>query len=189
MDLASAILTGLGLAAAAGLNAYIPLLIVGLVQVFGWVDFPSPYDGLSSPWAIGVVAVLLVVEVLADKIPAVDSVNDMIQTFVRPVAGAVLFAASTGAVGDLPPVVPLIAGLLTAGAVHGTKAAFRPVANVSTGGVAAPVVSTAEDVVSFGLTIVAFVAPILVLVVLGLLVWQVVRWRRGRKQRGAAVQQ
>lgn len=188
MDLASAILTGLGLAAAAGLNAYIPLLVVGLVQVFGWVDFPSPYDGLANPWAIGVVAVLLVVEVLADKVPAVDSVNDMIQTFVRPVAGAVLFAGSTGVVSDLPPVVPLIAGLVTAGTVHGAKAAFRPVANASTAGVAAPVVSTAEDVVSFGLTVVAFLAPLLVLVVLALLVWQVVRWRRSRRQTEATAQ-
>lgn len=121
-------------------------------------------------------------EFFADKIPIVDSINDVVQTVVRPAAGALLMAASTGVVGDLPPAVPLIAGLITAGAVHGGKAALRPVANATTGGVAAPVVSTAEDGASLALTVVALLAPLLVLVALGLLVWLVVRWKRRRAQ-------
>jgi hypothetical protein len=182
VDLATAILTGLGLAAAAGLNAYIPLVVVGALQALNWVDFGQPYDNLANPWVLGVLVVLLVVEVFADKIPAVDSVNDVIQTVIRPAAGAVLFAASTG-VTDMPPALALVAGLLTAGTVHGTKAAIRPVVNAGTAGAGAPVVSTGEDIVSTALSFIAILAPILVLVVLVAFVWLVVRWLRRRRRR------
>lgn len=182
MDLTTAILTGLGLAAAAGLNAYIPLLVVGLLDYFEWITFPAPYDALGDPWVLAILAVLLIIEVVADKIPAVDSLNDVVQTVVRPAAGAVLFAGSVGVVGDLPPAVALIAGLITAGSVHGTKAAIRPVLNVGTGGVAAPVVSTVEDGISVVLTFVALLAPILVIVVLAVFIWLVLRWQRGRRR-------
>ena len=182
MDLATAILTGLGLAAAAGLNAYIPLVIVGFLQFFDVVDFGAPFDNLANPWVLGVLVVLLLVEVLADKIPAVDSVNDVILTVVRPAAGAVLFAASTSLGTDIPPVVALIAGLITAGTVHGTKAAMRPVLNAGTAGAAAPVVSTGEDIASTALAFAAILAPILILVALVVFVWLVVRWLRRRRR-------
>lgn len=180
MDLASAILTGLGLAAAAGLNAYIPLVVVGALQALGWVDFGAPYNNLANPWVLGVLVVLLVVEVFADKIPVVDSVNDVIQTVIRPAAGAVLMAASTG-ITDVPPVLALIAGLLTAGAVHGTKAAIRPVVNAGSAGAAAPVVSTGEDIISTALAFAAILAPFLVLLMLAGFVWLVIRWLRRRR--------
>lgn len=186
MDLTTALLTGLGLAAAAGLNAYIPLLMVALLGYTGVITLPEPFTGLDDPWVIGVLVVLLAVEVLADKIPAVDSLNDIIGTVVRPAAGAVLFAASTGVVGDFPPVVSLILGLITAGTVHGAKAAFRPVANVSSGGTAAPVVSVTEDVVSLGLSLIAVFIPALVIVALLGFVWAVWRWRRRRRSRRQA---
>lgn len=182
MDLATAILTGLGLAAAAGLNAYIPLVIVGFLQYFDVVDFGAPFDNLANPWVLGVLVVLLLVEILADKVPAVDSVNDVIQTVVRPAAGAVLFAASTSLGTEIPPVVSLIAGLITAGSVHATKAAVRPVLNAGSAGVAAPVVSTTEDIVSTVLAFVAILAPFLVLIALVLFVWFVVRWLRRRRE-------
>lgn len=181
MDLATAILTGLGLAGAAGLNAYIPLVIVGLLQYAGWVDFGSPFNNLADPWVLGVLVVLLLVEVLADKIPVVDSVNDVIQTVVRPAAGAVLFAASTSLGTDIPPAVSLIAGLVTAGTVHGTKAAVRPVINAGTAGAGAPVVSTVEDVTSALLAFAAILAPVLVLVALVAFGWLVARWLSKRR--------
>lgn len=183
VDLTAALLTGLGLAAAAGLNAYIPLLLVAVLGYTGTITLPDPFTGLDNPWVIGVLAVLLAVEFLADKIPAVDSLNDVIGTVVRPAAGAVLFAASTGVVGDFPPAVSLILGLLTAGTVHGAKAAFRPVANVGSGGTAAPVVSITEDLASVGLSLVAIFIPALVIVALALFVWAVLRWRRRRRAR------
>jgi hypothetical protein len=186
MELTSAILTGLGLAAAAGLNAYIPLVIVGFLQALGWLDFGDPYENLANPWVLATLCVLLIVELFADKIPAVDSVNDVIQTVVRPAAGAILMAASTG-LTDVPPWLGLAAGLITAGAVHGTKAAIRPVVNAGTAGAGAPVVSTAEDIFSTVLAFVAILAPLLVLVLLGVFVWMVVRWMRRRRRKAAAV--
>jgi len=182
VDLATAILTGLGLAAAAGLNAYIPLVIVGFLQYFDWVDFGSPFDSPADPWVLGVLVVLLLIEFLADTIPAVDSMNDLVQTVVRPAAGAVLFAASTSVGTDIPPTVSLIAGLLTAGTVHGTKAAMRPVLNAGSAGAAAPVVSTGEDIVSTALAFAAILAPFLILIALGAFAWLVVRWRRRRHE-------
>lgn len=181
------ILTGLGLAAAAGLNAYIPLLVVGLLGATGWITLPEPYSALTNPWVLGVVAALLAVEVLADKVPAVDSVNDVIGTVVRPAAGAVLFAASTGVTGTLSPELSLVLGLVTAGAVHGTKAAARPVLNAGTAGAAAPVVSTIEDTVSLGLALVAIFVPVLVVVFLvAFVVWAVRSIRRRRERRRAS---
>lgn len=188
MDLSTAILTGLGLAAAAGLNAYIPLLVVGLLGAVDWIALPEPYSLLANPWVLAVVAVLLAVEVLADKIPAVDSANDVIGTVVRPAAGAVLFAASTGVTGSLSPELSLVLGLVTAGAVHGTKAAARPVLNAGTAGAAAPVVSTVEDAVSFGLALVAIFVPIAVVLFLVVFtVWAVRAIRRRRSHRAAPV--
>jgi hypothetical protein len=155
------------------------------LQALGWVDFGSPYDNLANPWVLATLCVLLIVEVFADKIPAVDSVNDVIQTVIRPAAGALLMAASTG-VTDIPPWLGLVAGLLTAGAVHGTKAAIRPVINAGTAGVGAPVVSTGEDVISTVLALVAILAPILVLVILAGFGWLVIRWLRRRRAKAYA---
>ena len=89
-------LTGLGLATAAGLNACIPLLALGLLSRFTeLVSLPQAWAWLENGWVMGIVAVLLVVEVIADKVPALDSVNDVIQTFVRPTAGGIVFGSGT----------------------------------------------------------------------------------------------
>lgn len=91
------LLTGAGLATAAGLNAYIPLLVFGLAARFlDWVQLPPAWAWLSNEWVLLVIGVLLVLEIVADKIPAVDSVNDIVQTVVRPTAGGILFGAGTG---------------------------------------------------------------------------------------------
>ena len=128
MDLASGLLTAFGLAASAGLNAYIPLLIVALLGRFTtWFTLNSPWDALTSWWVIGALLVLTLIEFFADKAPAINHANDVIQTFVRPAAGAILFAASAGAVSNINPIVAMIAGLLVAGGVHTVKAAaVRP---------------------------------------------------------------
>ena len=130
------VLGAFGLAASAGLNAYIPLLIVALTAKFtNLITLAQPYDALTSWWTIGVLALLSAIEFFADKVPAVDLVNDAIQTFVRPTAGAILFAASAKAITDVNPVLSLIMGLLVAGTVHGVKSvAVRPVVAASTAG-------------------------------------------------------
>jgi len=172
------LLTGIGLAAAAGLNAYIPLLLAGLLARFDVISLAEPYDLLESTTALAIVAVLLVIELLADKIPAVDSVNDAVQTLVRPASGALLFAGVFAGDAEWVQVLALVGGLVTAGTVHGAKATARPVVNVTTAGVGGPVSSVVEDAISVSLTLAAIFAPVLVLVLLALLGWLFFRIRR-----------
>ncbi|WP_167098911.1 DUF4126 domain-containing protein [Mycobacterium sp. DL592] len=190
------LMTGFGLASAAGLNAYIPLLAMGLLGRFtNLVNLPHGWAWLENGWVIGIVAVLLLVEIVADKVPALDSVNDAVQTFVRPTAGGIVFgsgtAAQTAAVTDPGEFartgqwVPIAIGVVTALVVHLTKTAVRPAANVATAGVAAPVLSTIEDVTSVGLVFIAILLPALVLVVLIALAWgafTLLRKRRRKKR-------
>lgn len=187
MDPVTAVITGLGLAGAAGLNAYVPLLVVGLLGRFGVLQLSTPYDSLSDTPVLAVLGVLFAIEFLADKVPGVDSVNDVVQTVVRPAAGAVLMAGSLGIGTDLPPWVGVVAGIITAGGIHATKAAARPVVNVSTAGVGGPVVSLVEDGVSLVASLLAVLAPLLLVVFVVGLVWWVRRsWLRRREARALA---
>lgn len=178
-----------GLAGSAGLNAYIPLLLVALASKFPTADplikLQTPYDLLSSWWVIGLLAVLLVIEVLADKIPAVDSVNDGIQTFVRPAAGAFLFAGSANVITEMHPILALSAGLLVAGGVHATKAAARPVVTVTTAGMGNPIVSVLEDIVAFVVSLMSLLLPILAALVLATLLIVAAILIHRRRQRKA----
>ena len=178
------VFTAFGLSTSAGLNAYLPLLVVALLARFtDLITLTSPWDTLESWWVIGVLAVLLVIELLADKIPAVDTVNDTIQTFIRPAAGAILFAASSGIISDASPVLAMVCGLLISGGVHAAKATARPIVTGTTAGTLNPVVSTIEDIVSLVLTILAIVVPILALVLLAIIIIWFIRWRRRRRER------
>ncbi|MPV36740.1 DUF4126 domain-containing protein [Georgenia subflava] len=184
------LLTGSGLAMAAGLNAYIPLLGLGLLSRFtDLLSLPAGWQWLESTPALAVLAVLLLVEVVADKIPAVDSVNDVLQTAVRPVSGGMVFAAGssseTTAVTDPASLlqdwrwVPVVLGVLLALTTHTTKTLSRPVVNTATVGVGAPVVSTAEDASAVGLVIASVLLPVLVgLLVVVVLVLLVLAVRR-----------
>jgi hypothetical protein len=169
MDIVSAlggIGAAFGLSTSAGLNAYIPLLVVALAARFP-LDSPllklaQPYDMLGSWWVIAVVAVLLVIEMLVDKIPAVDTVNDVIQTFIRPAAGAVLFAANANVITDINPALAVVAGVLLAGSVHATKGAVRPVVTATTAGTGNWLVSIVEDVIAFFASLMALFVPLLI---------------------------
>jgi hypothetical protein len=183
VDLTTAIITALGLAGAAGLNAYVPLLVVGVLGRTGVLDLPAPYDALASWPVIAVLGVLLAIEVLADKVPGVDSVNDVVQTVVRPAAGALLAAGALGIGTDLPPWVGVVAGILAAGGVHATKATVRPAVNVATGGVGGPAVSVVEDVTSLVASVLAVLAPLLLVVVLVVAGVAGVSWWRRRRRR------
>lgn len=188
-----AALTGTGLSAAAGLNAYIPFLIVAVIARFTeFLNLPAQFAWIESNWAIGAAAVLLLGEVVFDKIPVVDHINDAVGTFIRPATGGLIFAA-TQAADDLEagssfmqdnPWIGVVLGIVTAGIVHTGKAVARPVVNVSTLGVGAPLVSTAEDTASLGLSLVAIFFPIIVIFLLLLLLWGgLVLWRKGRRRR------
>ena len=193
-------LTGTGLAASAGLNAYIPLLLMGLLARFtDTIDLPGGWTWLSNGWVLLILAVLLSIEMVADKVPVVDHLNDVVQTVVRPTAGGLAFGAGSGAktvtVSDPGSFftshqwVPVVAGVLIAFCVHGVKAAARPVVNVSTAGFGAPIVSTIEDFGSVAMSLVAVLLPVLVLVGLVLMVWFGVWVVRRRKRKRAEKQQ
>lgn len=172
----SSILTAFGLSSASGLNAYIPLLTVALTARFtDWIKLGPPFDILTNEWVIGALVVLLVIETIVDKIPAADTINDVIQTFVRPTAGAILFAASTNAV-NLHPVIAVILGLVLAFGVHAVKASARPVVTASTGGIGNAFVSVGEDVVSVGVSLVAIVVPVVIGILLALIIALVAGW-------------
>jgi hypothetical protein len=188
-------LTGLGLSAAAGLNAYIPLLLVGVLARFtDVITLPEPYRWIQSGWALGVVSVLLLAELVLDKVPVVDHVNDAVQTLVRPTVGGVIFAATTAAAqADASswmqdhPWVGVLLGVAVAGIVHATKATARPVVNATTVGVGTPVVSAAEDVASLAMSLVAVFLPVLVVVALLLVGWAAYAMlRRVRRRRRSA---
>ena len=189
-----ALLTGTGLSAAAGLNAYIPFLIVALVARFtDYITLPPPYAWIESWWAIGIGSVLLLTEVVLDKIPAVDTVNDAVQTFIRPSMGGLIFAATSAAEEvdksvwmQQNPWVGVVLGIVVSGLVHTGKVAARPAINVGTAGMGAPVVSTVEDGASVGLSLAALFAPVIALLALVLLAWFLIRaWLRVRRRRRA----
>ena len=178
------VLAGFGLAAATGLNAYLPLLIVGLLARYtDLISLAAPWDALTHPVVLAVIGVLLAIEVTVDKIPAVDTVNDVIQTLFRPAAGAVLFAASGNVISHVSPVLAMVCGLLIAGGVHTAKAAARPAVTAGTLGTGNPVVSLAEDAVSGVTTVVAVVAPVLIMLLVLLGVWLFIRRYHRRNAR------
>lgn len=164
MELLTGIFTAFGLSASTGLNAYIPLLIVGLVARYtNLLQLSSPWDTLASPWIILMLCGLVIIEMLADKVPAVNHINDVIQTLIRPTAGAIAFAASADVVTDVSPVLALAAGLLISGTVHVAKAgALRPAVTATTGGAGNVPVSIAEDIVSTVLSILAILLPVII---------------------------
>lgn len=175
------LLTGLGLSIPAGLNAYIPLLVVAIAQRLEWLELKEPFNALGEWWMIAIIAVFLLVEVIADKVPAVDSINDVIQGFVRPAAGGIVAVAAAGSAVDVSPWLLVLAGVVLAGGVHAVKATTRPAVNLTTAGVGAPAVSAAEDAGALLLSVMALVAPVLVVFISAGVVYSLWRlWRRAR---------
>lgn len=175
-------LTAFGLSGAAGLNAYVPVLLLAILSRLGVVHLAAPFDVLGQTWALALVSGLLLVEVFVDKIPGVDHVNDLVQTVVRPAAGALAFAAETGVVTDVPTWLPITLGLVTAFSVHALKASARPAVNATTLGVGAPIVSAIEDVTALVTSVVAIFLPVLVaLFVVAIVAALVVLYRRKKR--------
>lgn len=185
MDLLFGIFTAFGLSASAGLNAYIPLLVVGVIAHYtDWIVLNKPWDLLANPWTLLVLGMLVIIEMLADKIPAVNHLNDAIQTFVRPAAGAIVFAASAKVITDIHPVLALICGLLVSGSVHAIKSVVvRPAVTAATGGAGNVPISIAEDIFSTVMSILAIVIPIMVVIILVLTITLFILWRQRRRER------
>ena len=181
------ILAAFGLSASAGLNAYIPLLIVSLLAKFtDLIVLSEPWKAMESWWVIGVLIFLSTIEFVTDKIPAVDHINNAIQTFIRPTAGAILFAASAQVLTDINPILSIIAGLLVAGTVHAVKSVVvRPAVTATTAGLGDAPVSFVEDGISTVLSVLSIALPAVVGVILILLAILIIWWlvRRSSKAR------
>ena len=163
------VFSAFGLSASAGLNGYIPLLVIALMARFtNLITLSSPWDILTSWWIIGLLIFLSLIEFLVDKFPVVNHINDVIiQSFIRPTAGAIVFAASTKSVSDINPILALGLGLLVSGGVHAVKSTvIRPAVSAVSGGTANVSVSAAEDVTSTTLSILSVVVPIAVLILI-----------------------
>ncbi len=188
MDLLN-VFSAFGLSASAGLNAYIPLLVVSLLAKYtDLIKLQQPWGVLTSWWIIGLLVFLSIIEFFADTTPAVNHINDAIQTFVRPTAGAIVFAASANVVNDVHPILSLALGLLIAGSVHTAKAvAVRPAVTMTTGGVANTPVSMAEDLVSTVVSVLSIALPIVIAFLAILFVVWVIYHMFSRMQRDEAV--
>lgn len=179
------LMTAFGLSAAAGLNAYLPLLVVGGLD--RWTDLltlDAPYDTLAEPGVMVAIAAVALVDFVGDKIPAIDSVLHAIGVVVAPVAGALVALAATGN-DAVDPAFAIVLGVAAAGATHGARSIVRPASTAFTGGTANPVLSLGEDFVSTVLSIGAVIVPVVAFVVaavlFGLLFWGARRvWRRRR---------
>ena len=187
MEALTGIFSAFGLSASTGLNAYIPLLVTALLARFtDLIHLNPPFDTLESPWIIGLLVLLSAIEFFADKIPAVNHVNDAIQTFVRPAAGAIAFAAAANVITDIHPILAMATGLLVAGSVHAVKSvAIRPAVTATTGGVGNTPVSMLEDFISMVVSIMAILIPVLIgIIVIIFIAWAVYfLWRRAERKR------
>jgi hypothetical protein len=161
-QLLSAIALAVALAACAGLRALLPILLTGAVARMGWLDLGKPFEFLSTNWALMLFGIATVVEILGDKVPAVDHALDAVHTVLRPLAGSMLAAAALSSVSDPATSIALgiILGAPTALVPHAAKATARVVSTAATGGLANPVLSVLEDVGAFGLFVLAVIVPV-----------------------------
>lgn len=148
------------LAAAAGLNAFLPILGLALADRFtSKVDLPQPYSIISSSLGIAILLGLVTVDLIADKIPRIDHLNDLINSPIRPAAGMFLMMAAVSGRNEIHEVVAMFIGLLLAGAIHAYKSMKRTRITLATNGLANPMVSLIEDGIAGVTTLLAIVAP------------------------------
>lgn len=165
-------LAGLGLAASAGLNAYLPLLILALADRFTTIiELNQPYDLLSSNWGLIVLLLILPIELILDKIPRIDHYNDLIHSAIRPAAGAIAFMAVASQEDHIQPVAALVIGLLVAGSIHWLKSTTRPQISVRTQGIGNPFISMFEDFLSIIVALLAVFVPYSMVIVLPIAGW------------------
>lgn len=178
--------SALGLSTASGLNAYIPMLLVGLLARYtDLIHLGKPYDILTNPWVLLGLAVVALADLIGDKIPGVDHALHTLGVIVNPLAGAIVALAAVSG-GSVDPTLAAVAGLVAAGLTHGTRMAARPVATAATVGTANPVISTVEDLTSFGLSLTAIFLPAVAIVLVVILMLVLFWIMRGVKRRFAS---
>lgn len=189
METLFAVGTGIGLSSIAGVRAYLPLVLVGLFARLGFFELPGPFGILDDWLVMGALLVLALIESGLDKLPALDTILDVVQTPVRIVAGAILFAAALQEGVDVGAIPEFVAGGGIAGAVAVSKSVLRPPANVASAGVSAPFLSTFEDAVALVGGVVAVPVPLVPLLLVAFLLFFFfrVRKRRGRQYAGLRI--
>lgn len=189
METLFAVGTGIGLSSIAGVRAYLPLVLVGLFARLGFFELPGPFGILDDWLVMGALLVLALIESGLDKLPALDTILDVVQTPVRIVAGAILFAAALQEGVDVGAIPEFVAGGGIAGAVAVSKSILRPPANVASAGVSAPFLSTFEDAVALVGGVVAVLVPLVPLLLVAFLLFFFfrVRKRRGRQYAGLRI--
>jgi len=177
--LISTLLAGSGLSASAGLNAYLPLLILAFAdRITSVVELEQPYNLISSNWGIIILLLILPIELIPDKIPRIDQYNDLLHSAIRPAAGAFAFMAYASQSTHLFTVAAMIFGLVIAGGVHWMKLRARPRISARTGGMGNPFVSMLEDGIAIVLALVATFLPYGIIIVLPLAGWFLMRTYR-----------
>jgi Domain of unknown function (DUF4126) len=168
MSLISTIALAMGASWTSGINLYASVATLGLLGRFTQLQLPGELEVLTSWWIIGIASGLYVIEFLADKVPWLDSTWDLIHTFIRVPAGAVLAAA---AFGDFDKTVQVIALLLGGGLAlssHGTKAATRAVINASPEPVTNVIASVVEDIIAVLSILAAVFVPVLLFLIVAI---------------------
>lgn len=179
------LLSGTGLAASSGLNAYLPLLILALTDQFSdIIDLDGRWSAISSPWFIIGLLVILPLELIGDKIPRFDHINDLIHTLVRPVAGGVCMAAAASQDNGYNTAVAVVVGVAIAFAVHMVKMRVRPAITGATSGIGNPIMSLVEDAAVVFTSLFAALLPIAIILVLPLSSWFV--WASARSLRSSS---
>lgn len=155
---------GIGLAACAGLRAWLPLLLTGLLARFDYVELGPAFQFLTSDRALILFGAATLIEVVGDKLPAVDHALDAIGTVLRPAAGALLAASVLWEIHDplLAIAMGVVVGAPSALVPHAAKSALRGLSTTFTGGLATPLLSILEDIVAIGLFALAVLVPLLV---------------------------
>lgn len=156
------LLSAFGLSTAAGLNAYVPLLVLGLLARYtDLIGLQQPFDLLSNPIVLILIAILALLDFIGDKIPAIDHFLHVGGMIIHPIAGAILFMSANSTYGSVSPLLAAICGLIIAGGTHTARASTRPLATATTAGIANPVLSFLEDVTALILSVLSIILPLL----------------------------
>jgi hypothetical protein len=176
-EIVPSVALGIGLAACAGLRAWLPLLLAGLLARGGFIELGPAFGFMASNRALVLFAVATLVEIVGDKFPAVDHALDSISTVLRPAAGALLAASVMWQISDPLTAIALgvAVGAPSALVPHAAKSLLRAGSTALTGGLANPVLSIVEDVAAIVLFILAVVVPVLVAAGLLLVAFLLVR--------------
>jgi len=179
METIIALASSLGLATATGLNAYLPLLTVSVLSRLGLIQLSEPFDLLSHPITMVVLAILALIDFIGDKVPAVDSVLHIIGLVISPIAGAIVALATATDAVSIHPAVVAVAAIIAATGTQSARTSIRPAVTAATGGTANPFVSFLEDALSFVLSLLAIFLPMVALIIALILGFVAFRFIRG----------